>query len=507
MELRAALDVGSGATKLLVARVLVTTATPTLPATTNLVEQLYSLQLDCLLSRDLEARAVADDTNNKAPSLSEEVIDELRSILTRFRDVALQYGVANKRIAGGGTAVFRKLGAAGVALLASLSSELGIRLSVLPQPLEAKLGFNAGVVLSNAAATSLSAAAETATAAARADASGSSTNTGGLVVWDSGGGSFQMTMRAPLSQPTSPSASLSLSSSISSSHSSSTSTSSSSLSSSDFVDYGVPLGSGVVTAMLLRLQRHKRDGATTTETEKMTEATTTTTDTVVDEPSPPPSSTTPSSLSTPTVNPVTADDVTALRAAIDGVIDDRDACDTVPTHLSALLSSTSSPSSSLLSSSSSTRSSPSNSSSVRVVGIGGRTCAFRMCWRLCGRAANGAFTVDDLDNAIRKCLNNTDDEIAAAGDCDYRVNTSDDNDDNECDNLVATDGSKSDDVVGASAGLIDDAGEAMPQPEMLVPKLVLIHRVCVRLGINTVYYCESNGSTAGIICHAPFFEA
>ena len=90
-------------------------------------------------------------------------------------------------------------------------------------------------------------------------------------------------------------------------------------------------------------------------------------------------------------------------------------------------------------------------SGMRVVAIGGNTCAFKMCQIAIG---NNIFNSDDLWEAI--------------------VN---------------------------HVGMDDDMLKELsyPQPEMLLPKLVLVYTVMVHVGIYEIEYHHTTGSTLGLL--------
>jgi len=149
----AAFDIGSGATKLDVALVD-QSATPW-----KIVgDLLYSEQVEVLLAHDLKASE--DNT------LSVRIMDESVRELARMKQIAETLGVEGMLAIG--TAVFR-LADNGMQLVHRIRSELGLKMHVISQDEEGRLGYL--------------------TAATAAGASGSH-----LVAWDSGGASFQMSM-------------------------------------------------------------------------------------------------------------------------------------------------------------------------------------------------------------------------------------------------------------------------------------------------------------------------
>ena len=146
--IRCAFDIGSGMTKMVTAAV-----------EGGRVETLHSHEEELLLRGD-----VARSTDN---TISAGMLARLRAEIARLRDVALALGATQFTAAA--TAVFRT-SANGAAFLDALSDELGMRIQVIAQELEAELGFLTAAALSADSPT--------------------------LVAWDSGGGSFQLTTRA-----------------------------------------------------------------------------------------------------------------------------------------------------------------------------------------------------------------------------------------------------------------------------------------------------------------------
>eukprot|EP00051_Salpingoeca_urceolata_P015904 m.208407 g.208407 ORF g.208407 m.208407 type:complete len:288 (+) comp18533_c0_seq3:392-1255(+) len=92
-----------------------------------------------------------------------------------------------------------------------------------------------------------------------------------------------------------------------------------------------------------------------------------------------------------------------------------------------------------------------------VVGIGGETCAFRMAALACGTPA---LTLPLVQEAITKCTGKTDAQLA----------------------------------------------ETFPEPQMVVPKLVLVAAVLRHVGIPSMCYRPTNGSCNGLLLHPRFWS-
>ena len=147
--IRAALDIGSGEHKMVVA---------TLDARTGAVEDvLHSEVITVLLAMDLK-RAGSDG------ALSPAALAASSAALATFAATAKSYGCGPPR--GVATAVFRRA-SNGEAHLAAMRAEHGVGLAVVTQATEGRLGYL--------------------TAVGAAPAGG-----GPVVSWDSGGGSFQV---------------------------------------------------------------------------------------------------------------------------------------------------------------------------------------------------------------------------------------------------------------------------------------------------------------------------
>eukprot|EP00240_Pyramimonas_obovata_P016111 CAMPEP_0118954410 /NCGR_PEP_ID=MMETSP1169-20130426/58192_1 /TAXON_ID=36882 /ORGANISM="Pyramimonas obovata, Strain CCMP722" /LENGTH=271 /DNA_ID=CAMNT_0006902037 /DNA_START=132 /DNA_END=943 /DNA_ORIENTATION=+ len=161
----AALDVGSGATKLEIARV------DTSQDPWSIVgEVLFSEQATLLLAGDLKAQS-----NN---CLSDPIMDSAIDILRNFKSIAEKHDAVKLR--GIATAVFR-LADNAPELLARIENELGIKLTVVSQDEEGEIGF-------------LTAATGAQQPAASDEAPAPPLDLSSVVAWDSGGASFQLTV-------------------------------------------------------------------------------------------------------------------------------------------------------------------------------------------------------------------------------------------------------------------------------------------------------------------------
>nr|WP_237164948.1 hypothetical protein [Pantoea agglomerans] len=151
-QIRAGLDIGSGTTKIAVARVNV-----------------CQLRIEKMLYQDQRAvawnEALAHSTDNQlSPAMTHEGAAALQQLLTQAQRFHPQ------RISGVATAVFRNA-SNGQAVIEQLQRQTGAQISIISQQQEAKLGF-------------LSAKAALNDPAIRDEQ---------LLVWDIGGGSMQMT--------------------------------------------------------------------------------------------------------------------------------------------------------------------------------------------------------------------------------------------------------------------------------------------------------------------------
>eukprot|EP00976_Prorocentrum_cordatum_P115231 1195974-Prorocentrum_minimum.AAC.7 len=177
----AALDVGSGATKMEVARM----DTSQVPWSV-VGEVLFSEQATLLLAGDLKAQS--DNC------LSEPIMNSAIDTLRNFKSVAEQHGAVKLR--GIATAVFR-LADNAPELLARIDQELGIKLTVVSQDEEGEIGFLTAATGAQQPATSLHACCTN-------DKESYALGSGGdppppmdlsaVVAWDSGGASFQLTV-------------------------------------------------------------------------------------------------------------------------------------------------------------------------------------------------------------------------------------------------------------------------------------------------------------------------
>jgi hypothetical protein len=93
-----------------------------------------------------------------------------------------------------------------------------------------------------------------------------------------------------------------------------------------------------------------------------------------------------------------------------------------------------------------------------VIGIGGTTCAFRIAEMAVGCSD---YSVEQVGAALHRLVGSTDEQLRAAG---------------------------------------------YPQPEMVLPKLALIHTVMCTLGVRSVKYLACNGGCPGILTSAKFWE-
>uniref|UniRef100_A0A6U6C599 Ppx/GppA phosphatase N-terminal domain-containing protein n=1 Tax=Guillardia theta TaxID=55529 RepID=A0A6U6C599_GUITH len=149
---RAAIDVGSAACKLQVAEVdMMSEDYPII------VKVMHEEKVNLLLGEDLE-RSATD-------KFSDKILQELKHVLVDFKNVASQQGA--EEIAGVATAAFRRA-KNGYSFLAEVSKELEMKLKVVDAETECSLGFLTGTNL-------------------RRDV-----KPWDLIVWDSGGGSFQI---------------------------------------------------------------------------------------------------------------------------------------------------------------------------------------------------------------------------------------------------------------------------------------------------------------------------
>ena len=147
-QTRAALDVGSGQTKMVVAIVDEETSRP--------AKILYAEETPLLLGHDLK--------QSKEKRLSDHILAELELLLNNYRSIAMGFGA--DEVAGVATAVFRE-SQNGADFIKKIQSDLGINLQVISQEKEGEIGFLTAVAASGK-------------------------NASEVIAWDSGGGSFQL---------------------------------------------------------------------------------------------------------------------------------------------------------------------------------------------------------------------------------------------------------------------------------------------------------------------------
>lgn len=151
VRVRAALDIGSGQHKLLVAAVDTRAGA--------IVAVLHTEQEQVLLNHAL--------VQSQGGDLDGAILDRSFGVLRRFRQTAEELGAT--QFGGIATAVFRRA-SNGEAHLSRVNSELGLGLQIISQQLEGELGY----------------------LSAQSGLGAAGLPPGGLVAWDSGGGSFQM---------------------------------------------------------------------------------------------------------------------------------------------------------------------------------------------------------------------------------------------------------------------------------------------------------------------------
>lgn len=153
---RCAFDIGSGSTKM----------------QTCVIDPNSGKILKHLAGRENPLSFGADFIKSgKLKSLSEDIQQEGLSLLREMKAIAESHGATQFHAVA--TEVFRKAEANGQAFLDRVYSELGIKVTLVTQQLEAELGFSSVVAVS-----------------------GLDSITDPLV-WDSGGASFQITRRSP----------------------------------------------------------------------------------------------------------------------------------------------------------------------------------------------------------------------------------------------------------------------------------------------------------------------
>ena len=160
---KAAFDFGSGATKMALARVAATTG--------EVLEVLYEEERSVLLGDSMAA-------SGTKKLISEAVISELFSALNDFTNIIASncQDQSAVRLSGIATAVYREANN-GPELMQLIRDRYGIPMQILPQAEEAKLGFltGCGLVRSQSHLFGDSVPAR-------------------LMVWDSGGASFQISL-------------------------------------------------------------------------------------------------------------------------------------------------------------------------------------------------------------------------------------------------------------------------------------------------------------------------
>lgn len=147
-QIRAAFDVGSGQTKMTVAVVDEATGRPQ--------KVLHEEEVVVLVGHDFK--------KSKTGMLSEAILAELRTVLERYRTIAV--GLGAEELAGVATAAFRESKNGGD-FIQKLKSEFGIDLKLISQAEEGRLGFLTAVAASGKQASR-------------------------VIAWDSGGASFQI---------------------------------------------------------------------------------------------------------------------------------------------------------------------------------------------------------------------------------------------------------------------------------------------------------------------------
>lgn len=161
---RGAFDIGSGATKLCVARVRVDRLTG---KTKGIVEILFNEQTGVLLRSDM-----AKSTDGR--TMSDGILKRCEACVSRYQKIAIRLGA--EECAGVATAVFRKAANGETFLRDVLRKKLGVKIDMIDQKVEGRIGWLTAVA---ALRTSESSEIER-------------TPTDRVIMWDSGGGSFQI---------------------------------------------------------------------------------------------------------------------------------------------------------------------------------------------------------------------------------------------------------------------------------------------------------------------------
>lgn len=155
-ELAAAMDIGSGSMKLVVAKCH--------KRTHAIKKILQSEFVEVLLAHDLK--------QSTDGCLSEAVLVQATAVLRHLLRICQRHNVPATNIRAVATQVFR-ISKNGATFLAQVEADLGLRVNIVSQEDEARLGFFTGLALAPLRDTTI--------------------NLHNLVVWDSGGASFQLT--------------------------------------------------------------------------------------------------------------------------------------------------------------------------------------------------------------------------------------------------------------------------------------------------------------------------
>ena len=343
--IRAAFDVGSGATKVAIATIETTTTTiDGLPSSfVNVGNILYEDNREVLLRHSL--------TNDNI--LPKAATDQCFQVLAEFVATAKQLGATE--FVGVATAVFREA-LNGADFLHQIRQELGIHIFIASQVFEGQIGYKTA----NAASVS--------TSKSHRQRTPSKTRQREVLSWDSGGGSFQ-------------------------------------IANSKGDMYGGAVGSSTCLQIMMELQgrafRHRHGTALSLSSSRL-----------------------------PSANPCTIEDCSRLHDEL------------ISKHMPVLTEWLK------------TRMDGGVASGLRVVAIGGNTCAFKMCEVAIGRSI---FSAEDVWEAIE-------------------------------------------DHVGMDDEMLLEL--SFLQPEMLLPKLVLIYTVMKHTGIFEIEYHATTGSTLGLLSTA-----
>jgi exopolyphosphatase/guanosine-5'-triphosphate,3'-diphosphate pyrophosphatase len=179
---RAVIDMGSGTTKLLVAEVDSTLRV--------LRSSLYDEEREVFLAHDLsKQREKLKIAAGSSVPLSEEIQKDAIATVSSYVAIAKKYGVKREDITGFATAVFREASNA-TEVLQRIKKETGVSIAVISQQREGEVGFYTAKAMVPLVHPELS-----------------SMEDKNLCVWDSGGASFQLTMRKVLAGSSSSSSS------------------------------------------------------------------------------------------------------------------------------------------------------------------------------------------------------------------------------------------------------------------------------------------------------------